>query len=323
MQTKQLLPILFLLFTLGVQAQQLPLWSVPRDHWNLLNPAALSNNYLINEMNFSASASYRQQWLGLDQDSPNTQLLNFEYIPREQDNIVTGGHIIRDQTGLLGQVGLYGQFAYRLELGLRTEQSLLIGLSAGLVQYRAKIEEIAFATPELMMLDNDQVIYPDFGFGAFYHYSDLFYAGVSVPQTLGLQTIFRDAAGERAFSIRRLQHFYGVVGGYINVDWFGASSSFLEPSVWVRYAPRSPLSFDANVRYQVSEFFWAGIGGGIGLGALLSGTMRFETGLKLGESINLRDGQLKVGFAFDLPLTVYRRDFGSTLEFTVIYSWYN
>jgi type IX secretion system PorP/SprF family membrane protein len=314
--------LIILSWSLSSTAQQQPLFSTYRHQWKVLNPASISNNYLLNEMNISLSASHRQQWLGLE-DAPNTQLIQFEYLPPNNRKIVTGGHIMRDQAGKLGQIGLYGNFAYRIELGRRVEQTLSIGLGAGLVQYRAELENIAFATPEMASLSNDNVLYPDFSLGAFYHYSDKYYAGISIPQVFGLQNVFRDSLGERAFDIRRVQHWYAVAGAYIDVPWFGSTTSFLEPSIWLRYVPNTPISMDANVRYQISDFFSLGFGGGVGFGERLSSVLHLETGFKLGESMNINNGLWKIGFSYDIPLSQYRSAFGHTFEINFVYAWFN
>ena len=300
-------------------AQQLPTFTIYRDHWNVLNPASISNNYLVNDWSYSAGASYRQQWWKTE-GSPNTQVLNVEIIPPGYDRIVTGGHIIRHQTGLIDQIGLYGQFAYRLEMGRRTEQALVFGLNAGIVQYRAQLDKIEFAEAEVAHFERDVIYHPDFSLGAFYYHSDLFYAGISVPQVFGLNTVFRDTI-DNEFNIERIQHLYGVVGGYVPVSWFGTEASFLEPSIWIRYAPGSPISADANLRYQVSDFYWLGVGFGSGAGAAFSARLHFETGMVLGESLNLYNGQFKIGIGFDVPLGVYRSAFGNAAELNLIYSW--
>lgn len=319
MSVRAIFASLALLISLPAFSQQLPLFSLYRDHWNILNPASISNNYLVNDWYHSAGLSYRQQWWQTD-DSPNTQVLNLEIIPPDYDRIVTGGHLVRHQTGLIDQIGLYGQFAYRLEMGRRTEQAVVIGLNAGIVQYRARLNEIEFEETEVGPLQQDKVYFPDFSIGAFYYYSDLFYAGISAPQVFSLNTLYRDTL-DNEFNIQRVAHYYGVVGGYIPVSWFGTEASFLEPSLWVRYVPGSPISADANLRYQISDFYWIGLGAGSGLGADFSARLHFETGMVLGESVNIYNGQFKIGIGMDVPLGVYRAAFGNTFEINLIYSW--
>jgi type IX secretion system PorP/SprF family membrane protein len=320
MSTKNLfLFTMVFVLSLPLAAQQLPLFSIYRDQRQILNPADMSNNYLLNEMNISLGASYRNQWLGIE-DSPQTQALSFEYI-NDDNHIILGGHILNDQAGKLGQTGIYGRFAYRLELSRRIDQALVFGIGAGMVQYRARLSEITFAETEDFALVDDNLIYPDFSLGAFYHYKDQLYAGLSAPQIFGLSTVFRDSSDQRSIDIRRSPHLYGVVGGFIDVAWFGSSTSFIEPSLWLRYVPHSPISADLNVRYQISDFYWLGVGGGIGWGAQFSSSLHFETGFQLGEAVNIYNGQWKIGFAYDVALSRYRSLFGSSFEVLLSYAW--
>lgn len=298
-------------------AQQLPLFNVYRDHWNVLNPAALSNNYLINNKSKSIGVSYRNQWLGLP-ESPETQLLNFELVSDKRNSVI-GGHILNDQTGKIGQTGIYGNYAYRIQLGKKTTQSLLIGLSAGIVQYSARLSEVEFFDVEEQSIQDDDILYPDFGLGIFYHYADKYYFGVSVPQTFSLNTQFQTSQGK--FGIDRIQHLYFVGGGYFQVSWFGNETSFVEPSVWVKYVPDAPLNIDLNFRAQISELIWAGLGGGFGFGDQTSSRLLLEAGVLLGEQINLETGQLKVGLGFDIPMTGFGAVFGNSIEANVVYSF--
>ncbi len=299
-------------------AQQLPLFTIYRDQWNVLNPAYLSNNYLVNEKNMSVGASYRRQWAGIE-DGPQTQVLNWEYV-HEEHPITTGAFVVNDRAGVFGQTGLYGQFAYRMELGRRTKQSLSIGLHAGMVQYRAKLRDIEWRETGDEVSENDVEFQPDFGFGFFFHKADKFYIGASVPQLFGLMTEFKTPEGK--FPILHSPHFYAVGGGYFPVSWFNSDNSFLEPSLWVRSAPHVPLSLDANIRYQMGERFWAGIGAGVYMGKPFSSALHVELGTILaGELLNLPDSQLKIGFGFDWPLGLYRPTFGGSGEVHIIYAW--
>lgn len=303
----------------ALPAQQTPLFSLYRDQWGVLNPAALSNNYLLNNRTMSLSGAWHVQWWGLPQ-SPRTQTLAWEMV-EEQRNSVFGAHIMNDQTGAIGQTGAYGRYAYRIKMGgRRTSQSLLIGLNAGIVQYRANLNEIDFPDPATAPTESARSIRPDLGVGVFYHYSDRYYAGISVPQAFGFRSSFPDA--ESTFSIRRVPHLYGVAGGYWSTPWLGNETSFVEPSVWIKYVPNNPLNIDLNLRAQVSELVWVGTGANLGFGVLPTIALHFETGLFFSEQVQLLNSQCKIGFAFDLPVTQsVSRAFGSSAEVMVVYSW--
>lgn len=318
MKTSILLFAFNIFFAVTVLGQQLANYTLYRDHWNILNPAAISNNYILNELTNSLNASYHRQWNEIDDEgAPTLQTIGFEHVAETFD-VVFGGHIINDKTGFIGNTGLYGNFAYRLEMGRRFDQTLSIGLSAGIVQYRARVDKIAFADPEVGALENDKHYFPDFSLGIFYHYDDRIYAGFSVPQTFGLDTRFRTE--NRDFTVERQQHFYAVVGAYFDAAFFGNESSFIEPSLWLKYVPDAPMSFDANTRYQYGETFWIGVGGGFSLGEQLVKNLHFETGVIIGEGVGVNYGQMKLGFGFDLFLGKVST-LGNGFEVNAVYCW--
>lgn len=319
-EMKTLIGLFFasLMFACPLLAQQTPLFSMYRDQRGILNPAAYSNNYVLNNRSMNLSGAWHVQWWNLP-ESPRTQTLAWEMVS-DKRNSVFGAHVMNDQTGKIGQTGVYGRYAYRIKMGRRISQSLLIGLNVGAVQYRAKLSEINFPDPSTAPTEAPRIIKPDIGVGVFYHYSDRYYAGLSVPQTFGLRTDFQDV--KSVFSIRRVPHVYAVIGGYWSTPWLGNETSFVEPSVWVKYAPDSPLNIDLNLRAQISELVWAGTGINTGFGLKPSATLHFEAGLFLGEQVQLFKSQLKTGFAFDLPITQsVGRVFGSSAEIVLVYTW--
>lgn len=313
------IPLLVMVITLTeIKAQQLPIFSVYRDQWSIFNPAVLSNNYIINDRTTTLGTTYHIQWWNLS-SSPRTQLINWEQI-KEDYNIIYGGQLVNDQAGKLGQTGVYGRFAYHIDLGRRVEQAFVIGLHAGLVQYRAKLSEINFPDPTTAPGLDDKLLYPDFGFGIFYYYTDRYYAGLSVPQLFALSTVF-DKAGAPV-SVQRVQHYNLVLGAYWDISWLGNETSFAEPSLWVKYAPGGAINADINLRAQVSELIWAGTGLNLGFGRQTSAALHFEAGLFFGDQVNMLNSHFKMGFGFDLPISQdIRTYFGNSVELNLIYSW--
>ena len=123
-------------------------------------------------------------------------------------------------------------------------------------------------------------------------------------------------------AIRRAPHLYAVAGGYWSAPWLGNETSFLEPSVWVKYVPKSPINIDLNLRAQISELVWAGAGVNTGWGIQPTIALHAEAGLFFGDQVQMFDGQLKTGFAFNLPVSQgMRQAFGGSAELVVVYAW--
>ncbi|MCB9082661.1 MAG: PorP/SprF family type IX secretion system membrane protein [Lewinellaceae bacterium] len=303
--------VLFLLFsTTMVKAQQLSLFTQYRENMSVINPAAIDPDYFAFNNNISFGASYRTQWTGLT-GGPRTLTLRGNYFADQMSGVALmgGGHLISDQTGPTGFTGAYGRLA-----GVITSDpeygGVAIGISAGFVQYRVKASEIVLRDPSDVLGTVDQSqMFPDVGVGVFFYKSvgrgyyggDYVYGGVSIPQVIGLDLTFQNDNGE--FFTKRVQHFYGLLGYYKFFD----NDSFLEPSLWVKYAPNAPANVDFNLRYQMPASLW------IGTGASSAGTMHLEAGFVLGENVGMTN-TLKIGYGYDYSFSTFGPTVGSTHE---------
>jgi type IX secretion system PorP/SprF family membrane protein len=309
--------IALLLCASFVQAQQLSLFTQYRENIGVLNPAAVSADYLVFESNVTFGATYRTQWTNFSAN-PTTQTIHGVYLnpSRTAFNMYAGGYLLNDQTGPTGLTGLYGRVG-----GILTDDpyygGISLGLSVGLVQFRLKTSELRFRdSGDVVAEGGDQMqLYPDVGAGVFaykrlsggFFEDDIVYGGFSVPQVMGLDLTFRNDAGE--YSTQRVQHFYGVLGFYK----FFEENSFLEPSVWVKYAPNAPINADFNLRYQTAYNFW------IGTGVSTAKNFHLEGGVLLGD---MGFGNLlRVGYGFDYAFTNYGPFTGGTHEVNISYTF--
>ncbi|HKK75437.1 MAG TPA: PorP/SprF family type IX secretion system membrane protein [Saprospiraceae bacterium] len=308
--TKYLFPFFFLLGLTPSFGQQLPTFSLFRDNWNVLNPASVSSDYLFSNNPMSIFATYRNQWNGVE-GAPETALLNWEYV-LDYWNVVTGLTLMHDQAGEISTTGLFGRFGYRINLDRRGDRFINVALNVGVVQYRADLADLNLGET-ILDLANDLIYYPDFGVGFMYYHDDLFYLGLSIPQTFGLSTSVRNDNGD--FEIKRNQHFYLMGGTYFDVYAFNSDASYLELSGFLKYVPNAPLAIDVHARMQLGEVLYVGLGGG------LSQTARAEAGIIIGESMNFNAGQVRVGAAYGIGLSRYAQAFGNSLELHAIYSF--
>ncbi len=298
----------------SVSAQQMAVFTQFRDHQNLVNPGAITPDYLTYNKNLAAGIAYRYQWMGFGMDeAPNTGLAHFDYIS-EQRNMLLGGYILQDQTGPTGLTGIYGRYAYQLELGGARDLFLSLGLSAGIVQYRVDASRLQFDSEDIVQGQNLTQLKPDFSAGAML-YGDIgrnkFYTGISVPQLLGLELQFSEEGSDEFLAMKRIQHFYGVLGTL----WATGQQGYIEPSMWIRYTPNSRVQVDVNVRQMFRDLFW------VGLGFSTSGALHMDAGvvLKQGENDNI----LKIGYSAGYGIAQYNSFFGMVHELSVSYAWEN
>ncbi len=298
-----------------LQAQQLSLFTQYREHTSIINPAAIEGDFLAFGRNINFGASYRSQWTGLS-GNPTTQTLRGTYLAADMSGvaIMAGGHLINDQTGPTGFTGMYARFG-----GVLTNDpaygGLAIGLTAGFVQYRVNTSEITLRDEGDVVGTVDQAqMHPDVGVGIYYYQTvgeeDYFYTGLSIPQVIGLDLTFQDENGE--FFTQRVQHFYGLLGFYK----FFNNDSFLEPSMWIKYAPEAPVNVDVNVRYQMPAALW------VGAGASSSRAVHLEAGLVLGNNVGL-DNLIKIGYGFDYNFSDFGPTAGTTHEINLGFSFDN
>jgi type IX secretion system PorP/SprF family membrane protein len=301
-----------------VEGQQLTPFTLYRDHWNLINPAAVSNNYILAEYPYSVSVSSRFQYLGVGvnwKDAPNTNVLNAEWI-NDNLNSTFGLQLISDKIGLLGNNGAYLQYAYKLRLSRREEKFLSFGISAGVVNYYSKINGADFPIAEPDIVPTSTYL-PDVNIGIYYRNEDKYYLGISFPQFMNLTAKFKSADKE-LFSIKRYRHVYAVGGIYIPFDFFGLGdeTAILDISGWIRYLPSQLPVLDGNIRYQHNQTFW------FGAGVSSNATSHFEVGFLAGKTIGLFDNQIKISIAYDAPFGKSIYHLGSSIEASLAYSWY-
>ena len=306
-----------------ILGQQLPMFTQTQDHISLLNPAAINNDFLLYEQNMSASASYHRQWLGFE-NAPQTQTLRFDYINQNAGGnfkLLTGGHIINDQTGPTGTTGIYGKIGAVMSED-PTYGGFAAALSVGISQYRVDGSKFrARDLNDVLAVGSQSKVMPDVGLGVSYFKKmsgggffddDWFNAGLSVPQVLGINVAYKTDNGQ--YSIKRTQHIYAH-GSWIHYT-DSDRESFLQPSVIVRYAPNAPLNTDFNLRYQFNPAFY------LGTGAATSGMYHAEMGVNLGENVGLL-GALRIGYAFEYALSNFAAYTGSGHEINFVYSFGN
>ena len=312
--------VLLAWLSVSAYAQQLPLFTQYRENLGIINPAAVNSDFLLYNQPTSFGISYRKQWADLDA-SPTTQIIRGEYFNAYSGNNaqpIYGGYLMNDQTGPLGMTGLYGKIAVVISNDPE-EYGFSAGLSAGAVMHHLDPSKVRVRDINDINISNQvNQIVPDVGMGVYawqkfggrgFFDGDIIAGGLSIPQVLGLNTTFKDTDGK--FLVKRVQHFYGQAS---LIHKFGDEGKFIEPSMWIKYAPNAPLNVDFNLRYQLIPSFW------IGAGSSTGGNFHAETGFNIGENAGL-NGNLKIGYGYDYSFSKAGPFFGSTHEFNVSYAF--
>lgn len=293
----------------NIYAQQLPLLSEYMHNATMLNPAMTGWEDIT-----SIAATYRHQWTGMT-EAPRTATLNFNYFADKQ-NMGFGGMFMHDQTGPTSFTGLQLNYAYHLRFnseksGNYKRHRLLLGVSLSGILYRLRGVDLRYnddADP-LILNSTASKFLPDAGAGIFY-YNDLYYVGISVPQMISLNVKFHDDAA--LSNIRRIAHMYFNAGAKIKLnpkqqkEDKAAKRHFIVPSVWLKYAPNSPLNFTTNIRYVWDNVFQ------VGIGASTDGTLLVDFNVTVKK-------QFRLGYAFSVGANSLTRYTGTNHEIMLTY----
>jgi type IX secretion system PorP/SprF family membrane protein len=263
-----LLIFITILTVKDMSAQQDPQYTQYMYNMNIMNPA-----YAGSKESLSITALYRTQWAGLD-GAPETITLSAHAPVGERVGL--GLSAIKDELGPISETNVYIDFSYTLPMG--ESLKLALGIKGGATFHDVGLTSLELQDPGDPFFSEDiSNVYPNVGAGAFL-YSDNFYLGISVPNFLN--SIHLDENGLQYGS--ETQHFFATAG-YV----FQISDNFkLKPSVMVKSAFDSPLSFDGNLNALFFDRFE--IGASYRLDDSFSGLVGFQV-----------TDFLRIGYAYD------------------------
>lgn len=257
----------------------------------MFNGLALNPAYAGSHESVSMTALVREQWSGLD-GAPSTQTFSI-HSPIKNHKSALGLLILNDKIGVTNQTGVFASYAYHLPFANGAKLSL--GLQAGATYYDADFLDLGLSQNDAFNR-NITEWQPNFGFGAYY-YTDRFYLGVSVPQTL--ENTFDEEFDD---SNSELVRHYFISSGYV----FDLSQDLkFKPNILVKAVNNAPVEFDLNANFLIKELIW--------LGVSWRSFDSFDALFQLQVS-----PQLQIGYAYDFATTTdLRRVNSGSHEFMV------
>src|SRR6267142_2747607 len=179
----------------AVLAQQRPIQSLYMFDPLLINPA-----YAGNQIQLSATAIYRNQWVNLD-GAPKTFTAT-AHSGFKKSKVGVGFIVSNDQIGIHNDVGLYGCYSYKISITRKS--TLAFGLQGGFNNLRSDYNKLilkSVSDPNLAGVDSKM----NYNFGAgLYFRQDNFYAGFSVPYILDNKVVGLENVG----SIAKQRRYY-------------------------------------------------------------------------------------------------------------------
>ena len=239
-----IISLLTLLIPEILLSQQLPVFTQFMFNDFVLNPAIAGTKPY-----YEIRSNSRFQWAGV-LDAPQTMSLSL-YGPHSSKNMGFGGYLFNDVTGPTSRTGLYGSYAYNVELssGIR----LSMGLSAGILQNKVDGTKITLFDP------NDQALKesvysnysPDAAVGL-YAYGDHWFAGFSAFQLFANSLKYYDIKS----GLNKLKTHYYLMGGY-RYDF--QENFSLEGSALVKKVAPTPFQLELNLKGTYLNKFWLGL----------------------------------------------------------------
>jgi len=303
MKKVRVVAILFLIFTAGIKAQQLPLYSQYMFNRFLINPAvAGSDGYT------SFNLTAREQWIGID-NSPKTHSLSYQtrmlkksyiikstsvkkktFIPSTRGRVGVGGYVFDDRNGLVSRTGFQLTYAYHIWMN---KTQLSFGLSGTAFQFRINDDELTFFDQSEPLLNGDlrkTIFVPDANFGV-YLLNSSYHVGFSVAQ---LFQSYLKIGNAGLSDYRMLRHYY-LLGGYI----FPLQNKFfLEPSILIKTTEELLYQIDFSAKLQYKTDYWIGLSYRTAGAVILFASIRLD--------------KFYFGYAFDYTLSsIMKHSLGS------------
>jgi type IX secretion system PorP/SprF family membrane protein len=267
----------------------------------MYNTISINPAYAGSRETLSIVGLHRSQWVGVD-GAPTTQTLSI-HSPIRNDRVGVGMSFINDQLGYENFSYLYGDFSYTLPIGEKTK--LAFGIKGGVTHYKLDQEILndPGVSTDPFFSDISGRWNPNLGLGAYLHTSR-WYLGLSAPRILR-----NDFNKEKDFvALERVSYYF--TGGYV-ID-FSKSVKF-KPAFLVKATNGAPVSYDLTGNFLFNEKFWLGASYRINeQTAAIGGIVDFQV-----------SKQLRVGYAYEHPISELRAYTGGTHEILLIYEVFN
>lgn len=258
-------------------SQQLPVMTLGFENPQFYNPAASAFKNTVN-----ASFGYRQQWAGIP-GAPETFVLTVDGKPA--DKMGLGFTFYNDRTDILGQLGLFGNYAYKFKI--LENHYIGLGLSAKLLHNQILYDRInASQTDESELLDYSQRGTKfDAGTGLRYAYKDIFFADFSALNLMKNRYTFEEQNTFKKQRIQLITHYIASVG-YSFI--FQEGKYRVDPWITIRSAQGLPLQYEGNLSFTLNDV------------VKLTGGYRQEAGAYAALQFRFFEF-LSVGYAHDFP----------------------
>lgn len=272
----------FLSIISAANAQQDAMYTQYMFNTLAINPAYAGSRNVI-----SATALYRNQWVGFT-GAPETATFSID-APFSAKRMGIGFQVYNDKAGIIKNTGALLSYAYRLRLEKGT---LSFGMQGGVKQYSADFSSLNLNNGNGTTLDpafseNVNRFLFDAGAGLYYN-SDRFYIGIAAMDLLRNRFSNYQSSGTSLGSREDIHLFLST--GFV----FPLSDDYkLKPALLVKGVRGSPLEGDINANLWIKDV--VGIGVQYRTTADIAGLLEVQI-----------SPQIRVGYSYDYSTTDLR-----------------
>jgi type IX secretion system PorP/SprF family membrane protein len=274
-----------------------PVYSQYLQNGLIINPAYAGSRGAL-----SGLLSYRKQWMGT-QGSPVIQSISL-HTPLKNDKVALGILTQFMQFGFTKSTSIYANYAYHIKVGIG---KLSFGMKGGVDLSNTIYPESNFLTnPGDPVFVNDKpYVLPNVGAGVYY-FSDILFAGLSVPSFLSYRKT--STGSVQAFHSFNEYDFVFSAGGLIT---FSQLLKF-KPSLLIHYSLQNTkklTQLDINGNFILADLIWLGC------------SWRTSEEVVVGILQVQLNPQLMFGFSYDYPVGRMNSYSKGSIEFILRYEF--
>lgn len=278
-------------------AQQLPQFTQYQFNTVTINPAYAGSRGTLN-----FTGVHRSQWVGIE-GAPETQTASI-HSPLRNEKVGLGLSFINDHLGFENFAYVYGDFSYTINTSENVK--LAFGIKGGFTVFN--LDQELLTDPSIAedpFFNNfSNRISPNVGAGIYWH-SNKWYVGLSAPRLINNDNNrTRNNINTDFVALERVNYF--LTAGYV----FNLSNTTkFKPSFLARATNGAPASFDFSGSFLFNEKIW--LGGSYRINErtqAIAGLADFQI-----------SKQLRIGYAYEYPLSDLNAFTGGTHEILLIF----
>jgi len=237
--------VLLMTGTQKLLGQQLPLFSEYMFNTLEINPAYAGHRDAL-----SVTTMFRKQYTGF-KTAPQSAFLSAD-MPISGKRVGVGIKLLDDRDEITKTLGAQGVYSFKIPTG--TYSNISLGLQGGVYNFRTDYTNVDVIDPNDPSFSQDiNTLKLNFGTGVFFS-SEKFYVGLSSPNLI--RNNFNKENNTGAFSEMKQQMHIYFNSGYV----FALSDDLhIKPSFLVRGVAGSPISYDINTNFWISDMLGIGV----------------------------------------------------------------